>query len=95
MTASSRDPVTGRFVSTRNMPESCEGKFETYADDLPVGIQGAASPAELAYATERCHAPEDDGLAGRPYPGPLRHAPAQADQRPQRRRDPDARRYPP
>ena len=33
--------MTGRFVSTRNTAESGEGKFETYADDLPVEIQGA------------------------------------------------------
>ena len=61
--ASSRDPVTGRFVSTRNTPESGEGKFETYADDLPVGIQGA-DPADLAYAAAPRHAPAGDTLAG-------------------------------
>lgn len=61
--ASSRDPVTGRFVSTRNTSETGEGEFETYADDLPVGIQGA-DPADLAYATEPRHAPRGDTLAG-------------------------------
>jgi hypothetical protein len=62
MIASSRDPVTGRFVSTRNTPESGEGKFRTYVDDLPVEMQGA-DPADLAYGTEHRHAPEGDDLA--------------------------------
>ena len=57
------DPVTGRFVSTRNTAESSGEKFETYADDLPVEIQGA-DPADLAYATEPRHAPRGDTLAG-------------------------------
>ena len=61
--ASSRDPVTGRFVTTSNTPESGEGKFETYADDLPVEIQGA-DPADLAYGTVPRHAPAGDTLAG-------------------------------
>ena len=68
---SSRDPVTGRFVKTANSPESGEGKFETYADDLPVGIQGADS-ADLAYATERRHAPAADDLAQGGQSSPLR-----------------------
>lgn len=61
--ASSRDPVSGRFVKTANAPESSRGKFETYVDDLPVEIQGA-DPADLAYATEPRHAPRGDTLAG-------------------------------
>jgi hypothetical protein len=62
--------VLGRFVGTRNVPESGEGKFETYTD-LSVEVQGA-DPADLAYTAVPRHAPEGDGLAGRPYPGALR-----------------------
>ena len=69
--ASSRDPVSGRFVSTSNTPESGEGKFETYANGLPVGIQGD-DPADLAYATERRHAPAADDLAQGGQSSPLR-----------------------
>lgn len=56
-----RDPVTGRFVSTRNTPASAEGEFETYTE-IPVEIQGA-DRADLAYGTERRHAPAADDLA--------------------------------
>ena len=68
---SSRDPVTGRFVGTVNTPESSAGKFPTYADDLPVEIQGA-DPADLAYATEPRHAPAADDLAQGGQASPLR-----------------------
>ena len=57
-----RDPVTGRFVSTRNTPESGEGKFETYADDLPVSdVSGAPSASTIEHPR---HAPRGDTLAG-------------------------------
>ena len=66
-----RDPVTGRFVSTRNTPESSAGKFPTYANGLPVEIQGT-DPADLAYAAERRHAPAADDLAQGGQSSPLR-----------------------
>jgi hypothetical protein len=69
--ASSRDPVTGRFVSTANTRESGEGKFPTYANGLPVEIQGD-DPADLAYGTERRHAPAADDLAQGGQSSPLR-----------------------
>lgn len=60
--ARSRDPVTGKFVKTANSPESGEGKFPTYANDLPVSdVSGAPSDS----TTDRLrHAPAADTLAG-------------------------------
>lgn len=68
---STRDPVTGRFVSTVNTPESSAGKFPTYADGLPVEIQGADT-ADLAYGTVPRHAPAADDLAQGGQASPLR-----------------------
>ena len=88
MAASSRDPVTGRFVSTRNTPESGEGKFETYADDLPVEHAGGrpCGPRIRRRAPPRTR-------RGRPGPGrpvePVAPAHGEADQRPLRRHDRD------
>lgn len=56
-----RDPCTGRFVSTANTPSATEGKFATYTD-VPVEFDGA-DPSDLAYGTEPRYAPTGDGLA--------------------------------
>ncbi|MGH3275468.1 MAG: hypothetical protein ACRDNZ_14245 [Streptosporangiaceae bacterium] len=42
--ADNRDPVNGQFIKikTSNTPESSAGKFETYANDLPVSDQSGA-----------------------------------------------------
>jgi hypothetical protein len=61
-----RDPRTGRFVATVNVPESREGTFPAMTD-LPVGIQGA-DPADLAYGTEQRPAQADELAQGGQWP---------------------------
>lgn len=68
-----RDPCTGRFVSTANVPSATDGRFETETE-MPVEFEGA-DPNDLAYGTEPCYAPTGDELAqgGSRFPPHPRH----------------------
>lgn len=65
-----RDPRTGRYVSTANTPESGEGTFPTYTE-MPVEVEGA-DPAELAYDSVPRRGPAADELAQLDARSPLR-----------------------
>ncbi|MGH3248698.1 MAG: hypothetical protein ACRDOI_21190 [Trebonia sp.] len=66
-----RDPKSGRFAATANVPSATEGTFPTMTD-LPVDIQGG-DPARLAYDSVPRPVQADDLAQGGQWPLHPRH----------------------